>query len=74
MTVETYDRTWHMVKQLALPEQLQLLESLTKAVRRQVDAETKIYSIMDLEGLGADVWQGIDAQEYVNQERASWAS
>lgn len=29
-------------------------------------------SIMELEGLGKEIWQGIDAQEYVNQERASW--
>lgn len=74
MTVAPYDRAWNMVKQLALPEQLQLLENLTKAVRRQVDAEVKTYSIMDLEGLGAEIWQGIDVQAYVNQERATWAS
>jgi hypothetical protein len=27
---------------------------------------------MELRGLGKEIWQGIDAQEYVNQERASW--
>ncbi|ELS04205.1 hypothetical protein Xen7305DRAFT_00039330 [Xenococcus sp. PCC 7305] len=27
---------------------------------------------MELEGLGKDIWQGIDAQEYVDQERSSW--
>ncbi len=30
------------------------------------------YSVMELEGLGADIWKGIDAQEYVNEERGSW--
>jgi hypothetical protein len=74
MTVANYDHTWKMVKQLALPDQLQLLENLTKAVRRQVATEVKTYSIMDLEGLGADVWHDVDVQEYVNQERASWQS
>ncbi|MCP4360404.1 MAG: hypothetical protein GY796_20540 [Chloroflexi bacterium] len=63
-----------MARQLALPEQLQLLEDLTKVVRRRVDSESKTYSVMDLEGLGAEIWQGIDAQAYVDQERASWAS
>jgi len=29
-------------------------------------------SITELRGLGKDVWQGIDAQEYVNQERDAW--
>lgn len=36
------------------------------------------FDIMQLEGLGAEIWRDpdtgepIDAQEYVNQERASW--
>ena len=31
-------------------------------------------SITELRGLGKEMWQGQDAQEYVNQERDSWAS
>lgn len=29
-------------------------------------------SIMELHGLGAEIWQGVDAQEYVNELRAEW--
>jgi hypothetical protein len=29
-------------------------------------------SLMELEGLGAEIWQGIDAQEYVDQLRSEW--
>jgi len=29
-------------------------------------------SILELRGLGKAIWQGVDAQEYVNRERASW--
>ena len=29
-------------------------------------------SILELEGLGKEIWQGIDAKEYVDRERASW--
>lgn len=29
-------------------------------------------SILDLEGLGKDVWAGIDAARHVEAERASW--
>ena len=32
------------------------------------------HSITDLRGLGKEIWQGQDAQEYANQERDSWAS
>jgi len=27
---------------------------------------------LELEGLGAEIWKGIDAQEYVMKERESW--
>lgn len=30
-------------------------------------------SLLELEGLGAEIWQGIDAQEYVNELRSEWA-
>ena len=29
-------------------------------------------SLLELEGLGSDVWEGIDAQEYVNELRKEW--
>jgi len=27
---------------------------------------------MELHGLGKEIWEGIDAQEYVNKLRAEW--
>jgi hypothetical protein len=35
------------------------------------DVQVK-HSILELEGLGKALWQGIDAQQYVDQERDSW--
>jgi len=29
-------------------------------------------SLLELEGLGAEIWEGIDAQEYVNELRKEW--
>lgn len=29
-------------------------------------------SIMELHGLGAEIWQGVNAQEYVDELRAEW--
>ncbi|MCZ7673780.1 MAG: hypothetical protein M5U34_45020 [Chloroflexi bacterium] len=71
--MSTYDQVLKMTKRLNLPEQLQLLETLSRMVRDQV-TEARPHSIMELEGLGAEIWQGIDAQAYVDQERASWES
>ncbi len=37
------------------------------------DVETqKKHSIVELRGLGKEIWQGIDAQEYVNKLRDEW--
>ena len=29
-------------------------------------------SLLELEGLGAEIWEGVDAQEYVNELRKEW--
>lgn len=71
MAMSTYEQVLNMTKHLELPEQLQLLEALSRIVRYQVE-EKQVHSIMELEGLGAEIWQGVDAQEYINQERDSW--
>ena len=38
---------------------------VTRAAQRQ-------RSLLELEGLGADLWQGIDAQHYVDELRQEW--
>lgn len=35
-------------------------------------AAPKKHSILELAGLGKEIWNGIDAQEYVNQLRSEW--
>jgi len=69
----TYQEIRRQVEDLTPEEQLRLLEELAGIVRHRI-AKTPKRSIMDLEGLGKALWQGIDAKEYVNQERASWSS
>lgn len=36
------------------------------------DTEKQNLNIYDLKGVGKEVWNNIDAQEYVDSERASW--
>jgi hypothetical protein len=43
--------------------------SRKKLIRSQLQVK---HSILELEGLGKAIWQGIDAQQYVDQERDSW--
>jgi hypothetical protein len=30
------------------------------------------HSLLELEGLGAEIWSGTDAQDYVSQLRGEW--
>ena len=49
--------------------------SVAQEVIRILDhalAEQPRLSIMDLQGLGKDIWQGIDTGKYIETERRSW--
>jgi len=50
-------------------------EVIERALESMAQTETPpepSVSILQLQGLGKDIWQGIDAQAYVDQERAAW--
>jgi len=70
MTTGVYDSVMGQARRLTLTDQLRLLEELATLVRRRVTTQAR--SILELQGLGKEIWQGVDAQEYVEQERASW--
>ncbi len=55
--------------EVLLSDRLDVSDNIRQPLQQQ---QAKKHSIMELEGLGAEIWQGIDAQEYVRQERASW--
>lgn len=65
----TYQEIRRQIENLTPSEQRRLLEELSAMVR-PTPAKPK-HRILEIEGLGKEVWQ-LDAQEYVNQERASW--
>lgn len=69
--MSTYREVLSQARSLTPDEQLQLIQDLISVVRHQVTPKPK-RSILELRGLGKEIWNGIDAQEYVNQERDSW--
>ena len=54
-------------------EQLRLVEIISGSLKRSLGKKRVAHSIMELEGLGLEIWKGIDAQEYVRKERESWS-
>ncbi len=60
------------VERLGPEDQLYLLEYLAMLVRRRLREPVR-RALLELQGLGKGVWEGIDAQEYVDRERESWS-
>jgi hypothetical protein len=71
MTVLDYRGLLEQASRLSQQEKTDLLAELAGQVRDD-NRKGKKRSIMELEGLGKEIWAGIDAREYVNAERASW--
>ncbi len=62
------------IKPLSQDEQLKLLAKMAEELANGVEETepTKKRSIMELHGLGSEIWEGIDAREYVNELRNEW--
>ena len=71
MAAHAYEKAIQLAESLSAEEQQRLLAELTARLAKNAPPEKK-HSIMELCGLGKEIWEGIDAQEYVRNERASW--
>ena len=71
MTTEVYNEVLKQVQKLTLEEQLQLLEDLVGLIRQGIRIQRK-HSITELRGLGKEIWEGIDVEKYIDDERNSW--
>jgi len=69
MAATSYESALQMAQSLSSQERLRLIRELSSP---PADSP-KTYSILDIAGLGAELWQQVDAQEYVRSERSSWA-
>ncbi|MCX8069424.1 MAG: hypothetical protein N2738_02850 [Thermodesulfovibrionales bacterium] len=60
-----FQRLLEIIDSLSLDEKLLIKKRLTqdKPVSK---------SILEIEGLGAELWQGIDVADYIRKERQSW--
>ena len=63
-----------LVSQLSDREQLELIAQLSRNLAKKLGAHSKRPTWMEMSGLGAEIWKGINAQEYISRERESWDS
>lgn len=66
---EVYEQ---VVRLLPAAERLRLVELIARELITTTSTVPRQRSLLELEGLGAEIWQGIDAQEYVNELRKEW--
>lgn len=73
MTTASLDQLYEQqIRPLPRAERLLLL---VKIAQELADADTPAEgepTLLELEGLGAEIWQGIDAQRYVDELRDEW--
>jgi hypothetical protein len=66
-----YDAVLAQIRRLDPAARRRLLSELTEIVEQE-NTTQPVRSLRELRGLGKEIWEGIDAQEYVRQERAAW--
>lgn len=59
------------LKERARREHRSVAQEVTRILEQALE-EPEAISILELEGLGAEVWAGTDAARHVEDERASW--
>lgn len=65
----SYEFVLALASTLSREEQKKLVEKLASSARREAEPS---HSTMELEGLGKEIWQSVDVDEYLRQERDSW--
>jgi hypothetical protein len=61
------------IEPLPAVERLRLVEIIVHGLAATVGGDaTHSRSLLELEGLGEEIWQGIDPQAYVNELRKEW--
>ena len=70
MSTTPYENARKSLDALGRADQLRLVAELMTRLSGEPGQQPR--SLLELEGLGAEIWQGMDIERYLRQERASW--
>jgi hypothetical protein len=62
----------HQAKTLSVQERKELVKLLVDSLDVHVAGPRQQRRLSELRGLGKEIWEGIDAQDYVNRLRSEW--
>jgi len=71
MAATPYDDAKKTAETLSPADRLRLVTDLLKGLNGGAEGQP-LRSVMDLKGLGKELWQGVDLADYLGRERASW--
>lgn len=71
MATAAYESALQLAASLSREEQLRLISKLA-ASSEDSSASLPTHSILELEGLGKEIWKDINVKEYLRAERDSW--
>ncbi|MEP7289048.1 MAG: hypothetical protein ABI947_25110 [Chloroflexota bacterium] len=60
------------IRTLSLAERKQLMKLMVDLLSETPQPPPPKHSLRELRGLGKEIWEGIDAQDYINQQRNEW--
>lgn len=72
MAATTYQEVLILARQLDVSDRIRLLKALLASIGTEVNPEGTQRSILELKGLGREIWRDIDVDKYIQEERASW--
>jgi hypothetical protein len=61
-----------MSRQLPRADRLRLISLLSEDLRSEMEASGPLVDMLSLVGLGAELWQTVDVDAYLEQERTDW--
>ncbi|HEV3201288.1 MAG TPA: hypothetical protein VGZ73_25485 [Bryobacteraceae bacterium] len=70
MSNTPYENATKSIEALGPADQSRFVAELMLRLSGELGEQPR--SLLELEGLGQEVWQGIDVGEYLRQERSSW--
>ena len=74
MTTKSVEEIYEQqIKALPAADQMRLVELIAHGLAPPIDRDLPASrSLLELEGLGAEIWTGINAQAYMDKLRGDW--
>lgn len=60
------------IRALSLEERKQLMKLMVDTLTDPESAPKQSYRLRNLRGVGREIWEGVDVEDYISQQRSEW--